>query len=132
MTSALSVPRAVWQALCAAPRLRLQVPLEARATYTARAYADAVKEPGRVEATVRRLAPLHPAERIEAWQRMAARGEWVALAEGLMRDHYDPRYEKHRARHDGNERGLIPVADLSDAGMDAAAASVEAAVGRLG
>ena len=31
-----------------------------------------------------------------------------------------------------DERGVIRVADLGDAGMDAAAASVEAAVGRLG
>lgn len=128
----LAVPRAVWQALCAAPRLRLQVPLAERAAYTARSYADAVVEPGRVDATVKRLAPLHPAERIEAWLGMAARGEWAALAEGLMRDHYDPRYEKHRSRHGENERGVIAAQSLGDAGLDAAAASVEAAVERLG
>ena len=124
----LAVPRAVWQALCAAPRLRLEVPLAARAAYTARAYADAVAEPGRVEATVARLAPLHPAERIAAWRAMAKRGDWAALACGLMRDHYDPRYEKHRARHEENERGTIPVARLTGDGLDAAAAAVEAAV----
>ncbi|HRO16383.1 MAG TPA: tRNA 2-selenouridine(34) synthase MnmH, partial [Paracoccus sp. (in: a-proteobacteria)] len=50
------VPRAMWQKICAAPRLRLDVPVAARAAYTARAYADAVAEPGRVEATVARLA----------------------------------------------------------------------------
>ncbi|MBB1492879.1 tRNA 2-selenouridine(34) synthase MnmH [Paracoccus sp. MC1854] len=127
----LSVPKAVWQALCAAPRLRLQVPLAERARYTSRAYADAVAEPGRVEATVARLAPLHPAEQIEAWRGMADRGQWAALAEGLMREHYDPRYEKSRARHGENERGVIPVADLSHAGLDAAAARIEAAVERL-
>jgi len=127
----LAVPRAVWQALCAAPRLRLQVPLAERAAYTAQAYADAVTEPGRVEATVARLAPLHPAEQIEAWRGMAARGEWAALAAGLMRDHYDPRYEKHRARHGENERGVIPVQSLDDAGLDAAAANVEMAVAGL-
>ena len=45
-----------------------------------------------------------------------------------MRDHYDPRYEKHRARHEENERGTIPVARLTGDGLDAAAAAVEAAV----
>jgi len=127
----LAVPRAVWRALCAAPRLRLQVPLAERAIYTARAYADAVAEPGRVGATVARLAPLHPADRIESWHRMAERGQWAALAEGLMRDHYDPRYEKARTRHGENERGLISVQDLSEAGLDVATANVEAAVERL-
>lgn len=127
----LAVPRAVWRSLCAAPRLRLEVPLGARAAYTARAYADAVAEPGRVEATVARLSPLHPAERIAAWHGMARRGDWAALAGALMRDHYDPRYEKHRARHGENERGTIPVTRLDEAGLDAAAAAVEAAVERL-
>lgn len=125
---ALSVPRAVWRAICEAPRLRLVVPVEARAAYTAHAYADAVAEPGRVEATVARLAPLHPAERIEDWRGMAQRGAWEALALGLMRDHYDPRYEKHRARHCANERAAIPVAALDARGMEAAAAAVEAAI----
>lgn len=127
----LAVPRAMWQALCAAPRLRLEVPLAARAIYTARAYADAVAEPGRVEASVARLAPLHPAERIAAWRGMARRADWVSLAEELMREHYDPRYEKHRARHGENERETIPVARLTGDGLEAAAAAVEAAVDRL-
>ncbi|HHY03401.1 MAG TPA: tRNA 2-selenouridine(34) synthase MnmH, partial [Paracoccus sp.] len=103
----------------------------ARAAYTARAYADAVAEPGRVEATVARLAPLHPAALIEDWQAMAQRGEWATLAEGLMRHHYDPRYEKHRARCAALEHAVIGVERLDEAGLDHAAARVEAAVAGL-
>ncbi len=126
-----ALPRAMWRAICEAPRLRLSVPVEARAAYTARAYADAVAEPGRVEATVAQLAPLHPAELIEAWRAMAQRGEWATLAEGLMRHHYDPRYEKHRARHADHERAVIAVEQLDEPGLERAAARVEAAVARL-
>ena len=127
----LALPRAVWRGLCQAPRLRLSVPVAARAAYTARAYADAVAEPGRVEATVARLAPLHPAALIEDWQAMAQRGEWATLAEGLMRHHYDPRYEKHRARCAALEHAVIGVERLDEAGLDHAAARVEAAVAGL-
>lgn len=127
----LVVPRAMWQAICAAPRLRIEAPLAARAAYTARAYADAVAEPGRIEATVARLAPLHPADRIAAWRDMARRGDWQALAAGLMADHYDPRYGRQRARHDRNERGTVAAPDLSPAGIDRAAAGVEAALAQL-
>ena len=127
----LALPRALWRAICDAPRLRLSVPVEARAAYTAQAYADAVAEPGRVEATVTRLSPLHPAERIEAWRAMAQRGEWASLAEGLMRHHYDPRYDKHRARHSDQEAAEIPLARLDVPGLDHAAAEIEAAVARL-
>ena len=131
---AVVVPRAVWRALCTAPRLRLAVPLSARAAYTARAYADAVTQPGRVEATVARLAPLHPAERIALWRDLAQRGDWTGLAEGLMRDHYDPRYDKHRARHEGPDalrNALIALDDLSPARLDEAAAAVEKAVASM-
>lgn len=128
----LVVPRAVWRAMCAAPRLRLSVPVEMRAAYTAASYAEAVAQPGRVEDTLARLAPLHPADRIAAWQRMARARDWAGLALGLMRDHYDPRYDKHRARHDAAERDVIAVPKLSPAGIDAAAAAVEAAIARRG
>ena len=43
----LILPRAVWKALCAAPRLRIEAPLAARAAYTAQAYADAVADAAR-------------------------------------------------------------------------------------
>ena len=73
-----------------------------------------------------RLRPLHPADRIEAWLSLAEAGDWAALAEGLMRDHYDPRYGKHRARHAAHERAVVPGARLDDAGIDDLAARVQA------
>lgn len=127
----LIVPRAMWRAICNAPRLRIEATLTTRAIYTARAYADAVAEPGRVEETVMRLAAMHPADRIASWQLMARNGDWHALAAELMALHYDPRYSRQRERHDSNERGVIPVADLSDAGIDVAAAAVEQALAKL-
>ncbi len=123
-----SVPRAMWKAICAAPRLRLAVPVAARADFTARAYADAVDEPGRMVETVRRLARLHAAEKIDAWTRMAERGDWAALAEALMRDHYDPRYLSHRSRYAHMEIGAIEVTALDDRGLEAATSAVEAAL----
>ncbi|WP_273500905.1 tRNA 2-selenouridine(34) synthase MnmH [Paracoccus sphaerophysae] len=127
----LIVPRAVWKSLCAAPRLRIEAPLEARAAYTARAYADATAEPGRIAETVARLAPLHPADRIADWQALVRAAAWEPLALGLMQDHYDPRYARQRARHASAERLAIPVADLSERGLDTAAAAIEAALGTL-
>src|SRR5690606_26007138 len=61
----LALPRAMWRAICEAPRLRLSVPVAARAAYTARAYADAVSAPRPVEAAAAPPAPLHPAHPTE-------------------------------------------------------------------
>lgn len=122
----LVVPKAMWQALCAAPRLRIEVPVAARAAYTAESYGDMVDDPARVAAIVAALSPLHPAERIEAWQRAVAGRDWRGLSEGLLRDHYDPRYRKHRLRYTEREKAVVALEDLCD--LDAAAGQVEAAL----
>ncbi|SNR23156.1 tRNA 2-selenouridine(34) synthase MnmH [Paracoccus sediminis] len=126
---ALTVPKAMWQAICAAPRLRLDVPIAARAAFTAASYDDMVDDPGRVEAILAALAPLHPGDRIAGWQALTASRDWRGLAEGLLRDHYDPRYLKHRLRYAAGERAVVPLDDLRD--LDAASARVEAALARL-
>ena len=126
---ALTVPKAMWRAICAAPRIRLEVPVAARAAYSARDYADVTADRDRLAAIILQLAPLHPAERIEGWLAQAGAGEWAALAEGLMREHYDPRYLKHRLRHAEHERAVVALDDLRD--LDAAAARVEAVLATL-
>lgn len=120
------VPRAMWRALCAAPRVRLAVPVAARAAFSVADYADMLVDPTRIDATVTRLSPLHPATRIAAWRALAAAGDWTTLAAQLMRDHYDPRYLSHRARHAGMEIAEITLGSLDDAAQDVAAARVEA------
>ena len=125
---ALTVPKTMWQAICAAPRLRLEVPVGARAAYTAASYGDMVDDPARVGAIVDALSPLHPGDRIGGWRAAVAAGDWRGLAEGLLRDHYDPRYLKHRLRYAERERAVVALDDLRD--LDAAATRVEAALSR--
>ena len=125
----VNLPRGIWQAITRAPRIRLAVPAEARAAYTAGSYADACADPARVARTLDSLRPLHPAERIEDWLRMVDAGDWAGLSLGLMREHYDPRYERHRARHDDGRGRVVALERLED--LDAAAARVEAALAGL-
>lgn len=124
----LSVPRAVWQGICRGRRLTLKVPVTARAAYSARDYSDISDDPGEVERILQRLGPLHSAARIEEWLRLADQGDWISLAEGLMRHHYDPRYDKHRARYDAQDAAPIWLDDLND--LDFAADKVEDALAR--
>ncbi|KFE33680.1 tRNA 2-selenouridine(34) synthase MnmH [Thioclava atlantica] len=109
----LQLPKGVWDAIRNAPRIRVRAPLSERASYLARAYADITADPERLLAVIEQLRPFQPAERIAAWQAQAVAGEYAALAGELMRDHYDPRYEKHRARHVEGE--LVVEAERLDA-----------------
>ncbi|CAM3441474.1 tRNA 2-selenouridine(34) synthase MnmH [Paracoccus nototheniae] len=125
----VNLPKAIWQAICAAPRLQLQVPLAARAGFTAATYGDMVADPARVSAILDRMAPQHPAERIAAWRGMLDRQSWQDLSEGLLCHHYDPRYQRHRQRHEDGRGVSVALAGLGD--LEAAALAVEAAMGRL-
>ncbi len=92
------LPPELWRAMAAAPRIAIAAPVAARAQYLVRAYGDMVADPARLTAVIERLRPAHPVARIEDWLALVGQGGFVDLATGLMAHHYDPRYEKHRAR----------------------------------
>lgn len=120
----VQLPKRLWQAMCNAPRLRLAAPLQVRAQYLARSYADLTEDPMRLAEVIALLRPLHPAERISRWLNLAETGDHVALAAELMQFHYDPRYEKHRARFETARDRLIEVADLGADALPGIAARV--------
>lgn len=108
------LPAALWKAMVSAPRITINAPRAARAQHLVTAYPDMVTDPARLSQIIASLRPSHPAERIAAWQGLAATGEYATLADGLMLHHYDPRYDKHRARLQHDD-WLIDAGDLFDA-----------------
>ncbi|MCB2117422.1 MAG: tRNA 2-selenouridine(34) synthase MnmH [Rhodobacteraceae bacterium] len=127
----LSVPKQLWAAMGAAPRLRLAVPATARAAYLARAYADMTVDAARLGAVIEQLRPVHAAEVIESWHGMAEGGRFEALAADLMIRHYDPRYEKHRARFARDTDVEIAAESLAPGALDGIVARVADAVAAL-
>lgn len=123
------LPKVLWQAICNAPRIRIDVPVQERAAYLVRDYADIVGDADRLLEIIAMLAPQHPVERIEHWRAQVQDADWHGLAEGLMRDHYDPRYLKHRLRYAEREKAVVRLDNLRD--MELAASRVEAEMARL-
>ena len=113
----LSVPKQLWAAMCAAPRLRIEAPRAARADYLARTYRDVADDAGRLGETIDRLAPHHPRERIAEWHALAGAGAFATLAGALMEHHYDPRYESHRARFAGADDSVVAAPGLAPADL---------------
>ncbi len=127
----IEVPKSLWAAMRAAPRVRIAAPLAARAAYLARAYADLTEDAARLSAVIDRLRPLHAAEVVAGWQELAREGRFAALAEDLMARHYDPRYARHRARMDPAREAVVTAERLDPAAIAALAGDVAAAVDRL-
>ena len=105
------LPPSIWKAMQHAPRIAIATSRAVRAAYLTHAYSDLTVDTDRLAQVIDRLRATHPAERIAAWQALAASGAFEQLAKELMQHHYDPRYEKHRARMDVSLRE-INVDDL--------------------
>ena len=99
----LNLPPRLFAAMKDAPRIEISAPVEARAEYLTRAYADLVEDRAALEARLDRLVRLQGRETVEAWKGLAAGGRHLELAGELIRAHYDPRYRKVRERVGGAE-----------------------------
>lgn len=111
----LSIPPALWQAMRRAPRIRVVAPLPARAEHAARAYADIVSRKDALSAAIDALAPFHARSDISAWHDLASSRAWTDLAAALMLAHYDPAYERQRARQESGAAAQFELPDLAPA-----------------
>ncbi|MES2968761.1 MAG: tRNA 2-selenouridine(34) synthase MnmH [Pseudomonadota bacterium] len=100
------LPPELWKAMVAAPRVAIAAPRSARSEYLVRAYDDLVEDGARLADVIGQMKRLHSAEVLAEWQAMATAGQFRILADALMAQHYDPRYEKHRARM------AVPLAEI--------------------
>jgi tRNA 2-selenouridine synthase len=124
------LPPELWKAMSAAPRLAIAAPRAERAAYLTRAYHDMVEDADKLAGVIGLLRLSHPKERIEEWLALAKDNAFDALADGLMQHHYDPRYEKHRARMAGSLTE-ITAPSLAEADLPDLAARVAAEVRRM-
>jgi tRNA 2-selenouridine synthase len=127
----LALPKGLWAAMSAAPRVHIRASLPARAAYLARAYADLGGDSVRLAGVIGLLRPAHSAEVIDTWLALAATGQTEALAADLMLRHYDPRYEKHRARFTRPGDAEVAADDLSPEALPALADCIAAALPKL-
>lgn len=75
------------------------------------------------------LVPLCGRERVRAWQLLARAGRWADAFAALMREHYDPLYERSMQRHfvQRAHAQRLHLGDGTAATLDAAAAQLHGA-----
>lgn len=110
----LIVPQALFEAMQAAPQVRLEADVEHRVELLGRDYlGDADQpDPARLAACAEAIGGLRGklgAAQVEAWQAALLAGRWREVVRGLLADHYDPLYAHGEARH-----GLAATVDAAD------------------
>lgn len=118
------IPRAVWQAMCVAPRITLRAPLNERASYLTRTYADIAADTAQLLAIIAHLRRLHGRERVADWQALASTKQFAQLARELMAHHYDPRYAKSRDRLDSVILGTLNCPSLDPSALSGIARQI--------
>lgn len=113
----LNLPPSLFEAMKGARRIEISAPVEARAGYLCRAYADLIADTSGLIERLTRLTALQGRERVETWVGMAEAGEHKSLAGELIQHHYDPRYAKARARRAAASE-MIETDRLDEAGID--------------
>ena len=129
---ALNIPKSLWAAMRAAPRISIAAPVAARAEFLVRAYQDIVSDSTLLAARLETLRPLQGHAVVDHWHELAAAGANVELAAALMQAHYDPRYAKSQARNAGRVVKSLSLADLSDQSLDYAADEISALLEKPG
>lgn len=77
----------------------LDMPDAARVELLLQDYGHFAADPERFCAALDGLVELRGRARVEAWQAQARQGDWAGVFAALMRDHYDPGYERSLRGH---------------------------------
>lgn len=125
------IPPRLWAGMKSALRIEVQAPIEARAAYLALAYDDILSDAARLRD---RLAPLvrhRGRDTVEGWFALIDAGDRTGLTRALMEQHYDLAYAKSRRAIGARCIGTVRADTLDAAGLDGAAAGIEAKLATL-
>jgi len=121
----LRLPPSLWQAMSAAPVIRIEAPLAARAAFLARAYGDLTADGAALAARLSALAPFHARADLARWQALAVDAAFEELAAALMAAHYDPAYARIRARAPRPAQHVLETPDLGAGALVAMAVQIK-------
>lgn len=116
-----NLPPALWRAMCAAPRIRIEAPFEARVSYLTRAYDDILSNPEKMREKLLPLIKIRGRPVLDGWLSALDAGDKAGLTAALMAQHYDLSYAKAQRP----AQALITLNDLGAAALDAAAAKIK-------
>ena len=95
----LQVPEALMARMRCSPCLALEADLDTRVTLLLAEYRHFTESRQSLEAQLDCLVDLHGRERIAQWKALAAAGDWREFVAHLLREHYDPAYQRSSLRN---------------------------------
>ena len=122
------IPPSLWAAMQRAKRVEITASLGERARFLERDYGDLTRDPDRLSKLIGALTSFHGHEKVAHWQDLARTQGFADLAAELMQDHYDPRYQRSRARNLPDTVLHQAIEDLSEEGLEVAAKALSSKI----
>ncbi len=119
----LIIPPVLWQAMIAAPNLRLTAPLAARVDHLISAYPDMRADDTKLHTVLDMLTRYHGYEKVARWKALSISRDYAALTRALIETHYDPRYRRLSRAHPSAAKD-IALPDLTDQTLAATATQI--------
>jgi len=125
----LQVPDALIAAIRAAPCIRIEASRTARADFLLRDYDYFLSRPQWLIEQLSRLRGLQSNEALAQWTALIAAGDFRALVEALLEEHYDALYQRSQERNyrDFSDAAVFAATDLSPDSIEAIARQIKAA-----
>lgn len=122
------IPKRLWQSMRAAPVIAIEADHCTRSSYLVEAYNDIVSNRDTISAAIDRLKPFHPKEQIDNWHELARTQSNESLAASLMREHYDPSYNRSRKARESTPICVVTLAGFDHGALEFAASQIKSAV----
>jgi len=90
----INMPEQLLKKMRASECLLIEAPVTARVQLLMEDYEHFLSNPALLIQRLTPLLPLHGRQVLDHWQMLAEQGEWAALVEKLLIQHYDPAYQR--------------------------------------
>ncbi len=121
----INTPESLLHKMRTSDCLLIEAPVAARVQLLIEDYKHFLSDPGLLVQRLTPLLPLHGRQVLDHWQMLAEQGEWAALVEKLLTQHYDPAYRRSTASNFTrlSAAKVLLLDNLDDATLRAATAA---------
>ena len=122
----ITLPPAIWAAMHDAPWIVVTAPLDVRARYLAKTYADVLSDGDALKSLLAPLRRFRGHAVVDTWNDLVDAGDLVALCRSLVTDHYDPSYDKAARSRGAQTAATVHAEELDPAALDETAHRIAA------
>lgn len=112
------IPPALWQRMRGANSLQVTAPFEARVKFLVEDYHHVIAEPARLDPLLGWVTSRIGHEAVALWREHIDCGDWAGFVSCVLRDHYDPAYDRSAAQRGHQDLETLMSESLDDAAID--------------